>query len=168
MDTALWYRLPVTEWDQAMPIGNGRLGGMIFGGTARERIQLNENSLWAGGPRTWDNPRAFSHLAEVRALLTAGRPVEAMALADRHLMAEPLRLSPYQPLGDALLGFAGHERADAYRRELDLDQALVTVSYRVDGVAFRREYFASAVDEVLVVRLTADRPGALSFTTELR
>ncbi len=165
-DLDLWYRQPAKEWTEALPIGNGRLGAMVFGGVARERLQLNESTFWAGGPYQPTNPEALPYLAEVRALIFAGRYAEAEALANRHLMAKPHLEMSYQPVGDLWLDMAPGGPVDAYRRGLDLDRAVTVTEYRAVGVGFRREAFVSAADDVLVVRLTADRPGALAFTLE--
>ena len=160
----LWYRQPATQWDHAMPIGNGRLGGMVFGSIRRERVQLNEDSLWMGGPRETNNPDALPALPEVRRLLFAGRPVEAYAVAERRSMGRPFRLESYQTLGDLRLMFEQEGDVTDYRRELDLDSAIVRVSYRIGDVRYTREFFSSAPDQVLVVRLTADKPAQMSFS----
>jgi alpha-L-fucosidase 2 len=164
----LWWRQPAPRWDQAVPIGNGRLGGMVFGGIAKERIQLNEDTLWAGGPRDTNNPEALEHLPEVRRLLFAGQPVQAINLANKHLMGNPKTLRPYQSLGDLRLSFPDHESATDYRRELDLDSALVRVSYRVGDAQFVREMFASAVDQVLVVHIGCTQPRCVSLAVTLQ
>jgi hypothetical protein len=109
----LWYRSPAKGWNEALPIGNGRLGAMVFGRTGSERIQLNEDTIWAGERRDRGNPAAFENLAEVRRLLFAGKPAEAEDLAERTMIAIPKRLPPYQPLGDLLLRFPGHEEIEA-------------------------------------------------------
>ena len=162
-DHVIWLRSAASQWDHAFPVGNGRLGAMVFGTVNRERIQLNEESLWMGGPRETDNPEALAHLPEVRRLLFAGRPREAYALAERKLMGRPWRLESYQSLGDLRLNFDHEGTISDYRRELDIDAAVVRVTYRVDGIRFTREVFASHPDQVIVVRLTVDRPGALTF-----
>ena len=159
----LWYRQPAAKWLEALPIGNGRAGAMIFGGICEERVQLNEQTLWSGGPMQADNPEALSHLPQLRRLLFEGRYVEADQLAQRFSLGDPCRIKPYQTLGDLHLKRLGvwPDVAD-YRRQLDLATGLARVSYRADGVGYTREYFASAPDEVLVIRLEADRPGAIS------
>ena len=159
----IWLRSAASQWDHAFPVGNGRLGAMVFGTVNRERIQLNEETLWMGGPRESDNPEALANLPEVRRLLFAGRPREAYALAERKLMGKPWRLESYQSLGDLRLNFDHEGAISDYRRELDLDAAVARVSYRVDGVLHTREVFASHPDRAIVVRLTVDRPGALTF-----
>ncbi len=162
-DHTIWLRSAASQWDHAFPVGNGRLGAMVFGTVNRERIQLNEETLWMGGPRDADNPEARAALPEVRRLLFEGKPREAYALAERKLMGKPWRLESYQSLGDLRLNFDHEGTISEYRRTLDLDAAVARVSYRVDGVLHTREVFASHPDQVVVVRLTVDRPGALTF-----
>lgn len=156
----LWYRQPASEWTEALPVGNGRIGAMIFGGTAHERLQLNEDTLWTGGPYDPVNPAARAALPEVRRLVAAGRYAEAEALADARLMGTPRTQMAYQSVGHLLLDLPAAEpgKITGYRRELDLDSAVSTVRFRLDGVGHRREIFASAPDDVLVVRLAADAP----------
>ena len=163
----LWYRQPAANWNEALPIGNGRLAAMVFGGAASERIQLNEDTIWAGEKRDRNNPEGPRNLNEVRRLLFAGKPKEAEQLAERTIIAIPKRMPPYQPLGDLLLRFNGHENANEYVRELDLDSGIVRIAYRVADTRFTREVFASAVDQIIVVRLTGDRPGSISFAATL-
>ena len=138
---------------------------MVFGTVNRERIQLNEETLWMGGPRDTDNPEARAALPEVRRLLFAGQPREAYALAERKLMGKPWRLESYQSLADLRLNFDHEGEITDYQRSLDLDSAVARVTYRLDGVRYTREVFASHPDRVIVVRLTVDRPGALTFGT---
>jgi len=160
----LWYAQPASEWVEALPVGNGRLGAMIFGSVAVERLQLNEDTLWSGGPQDWNNPRARDLLPEVRRLLFAGKYAEAEQLCVG--MQGPFTQA-YQPLGDLYLRFAGDGAAADYRRELDLENAIATVRYTRDGATFTREVFASAPDQVIVVRLSCNRPGQISFATAL-
>ncbi len=164
----LWYRQPAKEWTEALPIGNGRLGAMVFGGVEEERLQLNEDTLWAGGPYDPVNPAAKAALPEVRQLIFESKYREATRLIDRQVMARPLRQMPYQTVGDLLLRFPDSAPVKNYRRELNLDTAIARVSYALGDVSFVREVFASPVDQVLVVRLTADRDGQISFTARLR
>jgi len=150
---------------------------MIFGGVDRERIQLNEDSLWSGGPQDADNPEALKYLDDVRQLLFAGKFVEAQKLAMRTMVCKGVGshtaasaydpYGSYQTLGDIRLTFADHERWDGYLRQLDLDTAITAVTYRIGNASFSREIFASAPDQVLVVRLTCDKPGMLSFAVSL-
>lgn len=162
---SLWYTLPATAWLDALPIGNGRLGAMVFGKVDDERVQLNENTLWDGFPRDATNPEALKYLPEVRRLLFADKHAEATALVSK-LLGNPARVRPYQSLGDLQMLFDLPEPATGYRRELDLARATARVTYTTGGVTYRREIFASAPDRVIVVRLTADQPGRL--TTRLR
>jgi alpha-L-fucosidase 2 len=163
----LWYDHPAPQWDHGLPIGNGRLGAVLFGGVQRDRLQLNESSLWMGGPKDRDNPEALAHLGEVRRLLFAGQPREAAVLAERKLMGRPSRLESYQTLGDLRLQFDQEGEVTDYRLELDLESAIARVRYREGGVRYTREVFASAPDQVIVVRLTADAPGRVSFSASL-
>jgi len=173
----LWYRQPAKEWTEALPVGNGRLGAMVFGGVDKERLQLNEVSLWSGSPQDADNPEALAALHEVRKLIFEGKYAEASAIANRKLVckgAGSRRASAtgslygsYQTLGDLTLTFESAGQNSDYRRELDLDTATATVSYRQGDATFQREVFSSATDQVLVVRLTCDKPGRISFTVDL-
>ena len=162
-DLRLWYRQPAEQWTEALPIGNGRIGAMVYGGVARERLQLNEDTLYAGGPYDPSNPEALAALPRVRELINAGRYAEAQELANHKMMGRPIRMPSYQTVGELILTFGVSSQAQDYLRELDLDTALSRVTFRRDGVTFTREAFASTPDQVIVVRLTADRPGALNF-----
>jgi alpha-L-fucosidase 2 len=162
-DLRLWYRQPAEQWTEALPVGNGRLGAMIFGGVARERLQLNEDTLYAGGPYDPADPEARIALPRVRELIAQGKYAEAQALANEKMMARPLRMPSYQTVGDLLLTFGASGFAEDYRRELDLDTAVAGVEYRQDGVTYRRETFASAVDQVIVMRIRADREAAVGL-----
>jgi alpha-L-fucosidase 2 len=163
--SVLSYTHPAREWNQAMPLGNGRLGAMVFGNVAGERIQLNENTLWMGGPRDTNNPDALKHLAEVRRLLFAGLPVDAYAVAEKYSMGKPFRLESYQSLGDLRLTFE-HEGTPAdYRLELDLDAAVARVSYRIGSVRYTREVFASHPAQAVIVRVSADVPASVTVST---
>src|SRR5262245_43190066 len=163
----LWHGQPAPQWDQATPVGNGRLGAMVFGNVGRERIQLNEETLWSGGPRDTVNVEAMSEIGNVRRLLFEGKPREAIELADEMMMARPRRLLPYQTLGDLWLAFEGHDAVTDYRRELDLASAIARVNYRAGGVRFTREIFASHPAQVIVVRLSSDQPNQISVTVGL-
>jgi alpha-L-fucosidase 2 len=161
----LFYTHPAREWNQAMPLGNGRLGAMVFGNVNAERIQLNENTLWMGGPRDTNNPEALKHLADVRRLLFAGLPVEAYAVAEKHSMGRPFRLESYQSLGDLRLTFEHEGAPTDYRLELDIDTAIARLTYRHDGVRYTREVFASHPAQAIVMRLSADTPGRITVST---
>ncbi|MFL5619967.1 MAG: glycosyl hydrolase family 95 catalytic domain-containing protein [Gemmatimonadaceae bacterium] len=161
----LWYRRPAAQWVEALPVGNGRLGAMVFGGIERERLQLNEDTLWSGGPRDWNNPNAPKVLAEVRRLIAEERYVEADRAARG--MQGPYTQS-FEPLGDLVLAFEhGDVARGGYRRQLDLQSAIADVRYRIGNVNYVREVFSSHPDQVLVVRLSADTPGMITFTATL-
>jgi len=160
----LWYEKPAATWVEALPIGNGRLGAMVFGDPARERLALNEDTLWSGGPTNWNNPDAKSWLPKVREAVFAGRYAEADALTKK--MQGPYNQS-YQPLGDLLIDFDVAGKVEGYRRELDLDRAVATTTFRAEGALHTREVFASFPDQVIVLRVSADRPGQVSFTARL-
>lgn len=163
----LWYPQPAEKWTEALPLGNGRLGAMVFGRVENERIQLNEDTVWAGEKRDRNNPEGLRNLPEVRRLLFAGKPREAEELAERTMISIPKRLPPYQPLGDLWLRMRHGGEPSAYRRELDIASGVARVSYGAGGAQFTREVFSSAADQVLVIRLTCDRPGSLSFSATL-
>ena len=165
----LWYRRPAGEWVEALPIGNGRLGAMVYGGVNREWLQLNEESVWTGRPIERDRDGAPEALAQARRLLFEGKYVEAQDVIQEKLMGLRIEkgLHTYQTLGDLELLFPRREEVADYRRELDLDEAVARVSYRADGATFKREAFASPVDEALVVRMTCDRPGMIDFEAKL-
>ena len=166
----LWYRQPAEAWAEALPLGNGRLGAMVFGGVQQEHLQLNEDSLWSGGPYDRNNPRALEALPEVRRLLFAGEVAAALELAEDALLGTPASLERYLPLGDLWLDFAPEEPSAPpvdYRRELDLSTGVARVTYRVGETTYDRETFISAPDAALVIRLATSQPGSLTFTARL-
>ncbi len=164
----LYYRQPAARWDEALPIGNGRLGAMIFGHPVSERLQLNEDSLWYGGPRDRHNPDALNHLADIRRLVFEGRLQEAERLAALALTGIPETQRHYVALGDLMLRFTIDEsQVTDYERELDLTEAIVRVAFRAGAVTYRREIFASYPEGSIVIRLTADTPGRISFTARM-
>ncbi|MCY2953907.1 MAG: glycoside hydrolase family 95 protein [Planctomycetota bacterium] len=165
---SLWYRQPAAAWTSALPVGNGKQGAMLFGGIDAEVLCLNENTLWAGGPYTPDNPEALAALPEVRQLIWDGKYADAQRLISRKMMAKPLGQLPYQPVGDLLLAFPQIANAENYRRELNLRTATASVQFTSGGTAFARELFASAPENVLVLRLTASKPGQISFRLSMR
>jgi alpha-L-fucosidase 2 len=160
----LWYRAPAGEWLEALPVGNGRLGAMVFGGTDTERLQLNEDSLWAGGPHDYARPGAVQHLEEIRRLVVEEKWNQAQRLIDAEFLGNPSEQVAYQVLGDLELAFTGTGEVGDYERELDLETAVARTSYTRGGVRHVREVFASAPDQVVVVRMTADTPGSIGFT----
>ena len=161
---SLWYRRPARQWVEALALGSGRLGAMVFGGITTERLQLNEDTLWGGGPYDPNNPEALAALPEARRLVFEGKYREADALVNRKMIAKPRGQMPYQTLGDLLLALPEVRTVANYRRDLDLDTGIARVSYTAEGVKFTREVFASPVDQVIVLRLTADKPGQIAFT----
>lgn len=163
----LWYDCPAQVWTEALPLGNGRLGAMVFGNPAMEQLQLNEETLWAGRPNNNANPDALEYIPKVRELVFAGKYLEAQTLATEKVMAKTNSGMPYQTFGDLRIAFPGHARYDNYYRELSLDSARAVVSYRVDGVNYRREMITSFTDQVVMVRLTADAPGKITFNAVL-
>src|SRR5580704_4376213 len=150
----LWYKQPAAQWTEALPIGNGRLAAMVFGQTGEERIQLNEDTVWPGSRKNRDNPAAPAAVPEVRRLLLEGRVTEAEARA-KDMLGAPPRMPPYQPLGDLHLRFPARGEITDYRRELDLDTGVARTTYKVSGVTYTEEVFASVPeDHLIVVRLS--------------
>lgn len=168
-NTKLWYRKPAEDWNRALPIGNGRLGGMVFGNVRKEKVQLNEDSIWYGGPVDRNNRDALTYLPQIRHLLFEGRIKEAEELATLALSGTPENQRHYQPLGNLFLDFDHDENnIDNYHRELDINDSMVTVSYSYKGIKYTREYFSSAPDQVIVIKITANKPGRISFRAQLR
>jgi alpha-L-fucosidase 2 len=162
----LWYARPAAQWTEALPLGNGRLGAMLLGGTAEERVQINESTLWGGGPHDYATPQGAELLPKLRELIFAGKAEEAQQLAAGFL-GSPAVLMPYLGFCDLYLHFPEQASPTAYRRELRMDEAVARVDYRVGKVDYHREMFVSYPDNVLVMRLTASRPHSLSFTMTL-
>ncbi len=163
----LWYKEPAEEWVEALPIGNGRVGAMVFGGVEHERIQFNEDTLWTGSPHEYQHQGAANHLARVRDLLFEGKRAQAEKIALKQMMSVPLKQKAYQPCGDLLIHTPGHRKVSGYRRELDLDTAIATTTYRSAGVTYTRETFVTFPDQVIVVHLASSDPGELNLTVEL-
>ncbi len=167
----LWYDKPAMTWTQALPVGNGRLGGMVFGQPAMEHIQLNEETLWAGRPNAYYNPKAKETLPKARQLIFEGKYREALDLLNEGFMPGPLNTNgmPYQTFGDLFIAMPGHANYTDYCRTLSLDSALTVVTYKVDGVTYRRETIATLgpTNNVIMVKFTADRPGMISFNANM-
>lgn len=164
----LWYRKPATKWEtEALPVGNGRLAAMVFGGVNNERIQFNEETVWDGTPADSNNPKALEALPEVRRLLFADMNDEATRLANKTMIGMPVKIKSYQTLGDLLLDFPDTEQVSGYRRDLDLTTAISRTQYRVNGITHTREVFVSGPDQAIVVHLTASQPGKINFTAKL-
>ncbi|MFY1620370.1 glycosyl hydrolase family 95 catalytic domain-containing protein [Micromonospora sp. WMMD736] len=163
-DMALWYDEPAgTDWLRALPIGNGRLGAMVYGNVDTERLQLNEDTVWAGGPYDSANTRGAANLAEIRRRVFADQWTSAQDLINQTMMGNPGGQLAYQPVGNLRLAFGSASGASQYNRTLDLTTATVTTTYVLNGVRYQREVFASAPDGVIVLRLTADRANSITF-----
>jgi alpha-L-fucosidase 2 len=163
----LHYSRPAVEWTEALPLGNSRLGVMTYGGVGTERLCFNEETFWAGSPYRNDNPQAFGVLNEVRQRVFEGNYRQAQDLVNGHFQT-PRNGMPYLPVGDLILQFPDSIQPENYERALDIEQALATVHYRCNGVNYTREVFTSMTDDVVCIRLTADRPKSVSFTASLR
>jgi len=160
-DLTLWYQQPANQWEEALPVGNGRLGAMVYGGLEKDRIQYNEETLWTGVPQEYHNPTAHVYLDSIRQLLFNGEQKQATDLAMQHFMSQPLGQERYQPFADFIMEFPGHDKATDYYRDLDLRTGVATTRYKIDGVTYERKVFASAPDDILVVYVSCDTPGKL-------
>jgi alpha-L-fucosidase 2 len=166
-ENILWYRQSATIWEEALPLGNGHLGAMQFGGVADERMQLNDNTLWDGYAMDPDNPAALQSLPEVRRLLFENKNNEAVELATKNMLGHPYNIKPYQSLGELWLN-TPTLHAEDYTRSLDLSTAIATVNYSANGITFTRESFASATDDVIIVRFTANKKASINFSLTLK
>ncbi|MFN0106381.1 MAG: glycoside hydrolase N-terminal domain-containing protein [Bryobacteraceae bacterium] len=153
------FQRPAAEWNEALPIANGRIGAMVIGGASAERLQLNDDRVWAGDRIDRLNPNAARALPEVRRLLWAGKVSEAEELADRDIISKPRRMPPYQPLGDLHIYFPRHDQVANYERQLDLSTAVHTVKYRTFDSTHTREVFASYPAQLIAIRITSERLG---------
>ncbi|MFG1614554.1 glycoside hydrolase N-terminal domain-containing protein [Nonomuraea wenchangensis] len=164
-DLALWYDESAgTEWLRALPIGNGRLGAMVFGNVDTERLQLNEDTIWAGGPYDQSNTKGAAALGQIRQLVFQNQWSQAQTLVDQNMLGSPSAQLAYQPVGDLRLTFGSATGVSEYNRILDLSTATTMVTYLQNGVRYRREVLASAPDQVIAIRLTADKPGSITFS----
>ncbi len=163
----LWYDKPARLWTEALPLGNGRLGAMVYGNPTIEQIQLNEETIWAGRPNNNPNPNALEFIPIIREMVFAGKYVEAQNLATQKVMSNTNHGMPYQPYGDLRITFAGHNDYTNYYRQLDIDSAVAYVSYKVGGVNYKREYISSFADDVITIKLTADKAKSISFNAQL-
>jgi alpha-L-fucosidase 2 len=163
----LWYRQPAEKWVEALPLGNGRLGAMVFGGVDQARLQFNEDTVWTGRPHEYQHEGASKYLAQIRRLLDEGKQREAETLAMREFMSVPLRQKAYQPFGDLQIHLPAETEVTDYRRELNLDTAITMVRYRRGDTKFVRRAFVSHPDQAIVWHIVADRPGQVDFTAEL-
>lgn len=164
----LWYKQPATKWTEALPLGNGRLASMTFGDPHHERIQINEESVWAGTRINDNNPKSLENLPRIRKLIFEGKNEEAYILAEQSMLATPYRLRSYQPLMDLWIHYEDTSAVYSYQRMLDLKTATHKVSFVQKGVTIAQESFISAVDNVVVIRLTASKPGGLSAMIQLK
>jgi len=178
----LWYTEPAQQWVEALPVGNGRLGAMVYGGVSEEHIQFNEDSVWTGKPHDYAHPGAADQYPVLREMmfemlelerqekweLAREKQAEAQDLATETFMSQPLGQKAYQPTGDLFICFPGHDQPEEYFRSLDMDSAIAAVTYRCGEVTYKREVFASYPDQVIVIRLMANKIGSLNFTASLK
>ena len=143
----LWYEGPAGKWLEALPVGNGSLGGMVFGGISEEHIQLNTDTLWAGPPIPEDVVGARKYIDQARALIFEGKYSEAQKLVQGNVMAQRISPRSYQTLGDLKISFQHGDKASEYRRQLNISEALARTTFKIDGVKYTREVFSSAVDD---------------------
>ncbi len=163
----LWYDEPAENWTEALPLGNGRLGAMVYGGTEKEVIQFNEETLWTGQPHDYTHRGAFRYLDRIRKLLWNGEQAKAEEIANEHFMSQPLGQQAYQPFGNILLNFKDHKNVEGYQRRLNIENAISTVFYKTNGVNFKRETFISHPDNALVIHLESSKNRELNFTAGL-
>jgi alpha-L-fucosidase 2 len=163
----LWYNQPAKLWVEALPIGNGRLGAMVFGNPSKEKIQLNENTVWAGQPYRNDNSNAKEALQKVRQLIFEGKYKEAQNLVNQKFISRNSQGMPYQTVGNLNLEFPEHENYSEYYRELNIEKAVAITRYNVEGVTYNREIFASFPDQVIILQITASKSGKINFTASM-
>jgi alpha-L-fucosidase 2 len=163
----LWYRQPAGTWEQAIPVGNGRLGAMVFGDPVNEHLQINEESIWAGSRVNNNNPKALKHLPELREAIFNSKYKKAYDLAEKYLLGTPPNIRSYQPFGDMLIYFLWSSEPVAYKRQLDLETGVASSSFSVDGKHFIEEVFASAPDNLIVVHIKSSDGGTINATYSL-
>ena len=166
--TLLWYRSPASAWEEALPVGNGRLGAMVFGKNAEEQIQLNEDTYWSGGPYSTVVKGGYKELPEIQKKIFEGHPIEAHKLFGRYLMGYPVEQQKYQALANIILKFKNEKEITEYKRWLDLTTGITSVEYKAHGVTYSREVFSSVPDQTIAIRITANKPNSISFNAELR
>ena len=167
-DMVLWYKQPGVKWLEGMPIGNGYMGAMVFGRVQNEIIALNEGTFWSGRPHDYTNPEGYKYFPKMRDLVFAGKYKEAEKMANEHFFGIPPNQQAYQPLGDLLLNFKNSENVKDYYRELDMETGIAKVTYSDDGAEYTREIFMSYPDHIMVVHLTCNKPGSISFEAKLK
>ena len=165
--TTLWFTKPASIWEEALPVGNGRIGAMVYGKSGEEKIQFNEETYWTGGPYSTVVKGGYEKLPEIQKYIFNGEPLKAHKIFGRALMGYPVEQQKYQSLANLHL-FFGQDSVDNYRRSLDLKTGVVAVEYNFEGVNYTKEIFASAVDQTIVIRITADKPGNVTFDAQLR
>ena len=166
--TLLWHKKPAVKWENAYPVGNGRLGAMIYGGIKEEKIQLNEDTYWTGGPYSTVVKGGYKELPKIQKLIFEGKPLEAHKIFGRHLMGYPVEQQKYQALANLHLFFNEDLEVENYKRWLDLSEGIAGVEYTANGITYLREVLSSHVDQTIAIRLTASKPGMINFDTELR
>jgi alpha-L-fucosidase 2 len=166
--TLLWYETPAEKWEEALPVGNGRLGAMVFGKYGEERIQLNEETYWSGGPYSTVVEGGAKVLPQIQKHIFEGEPIKAHKLFGRHMMGYPVEQQKYQSLANLHLFFENQEKVTNYKRWLDISTGVTSVEYTIDDITYRREIFSSAPDQVIVVRVTANKANSISFKAQLR
>jgi alpha-L-fucosidase 2 len=166
--TLLWYDAPAKVWEEALPVGNGRLGAMVFGKNGEERIQLNEDTYWSGGPYSTVVKGGYKVLPEIQKMVFEGNPLGAHKLFGRHMMGYPIEQQKYQSIGNLHLFFENEKEVTGYKRWLDLETGITGVEYTANGVTYKRDVFSSVPDQVIVIRMTASKPKSISFTASLR
>ena len=166
-DVKLWYESPASNWYEALPVGNGRLGAMVFGDPYQERIQVNEESIWAGQPLNSNNPEALSHLGQLRQLLFDGKNIEAQNLVAEYFLGTPPRIRSYQTAGNILISRDSISEYQGYTRDLLLETGIASVSYRIGDVIYAEEIFSSSPDNLVVIHIDADRKAALDLSIHL-
>lgn len=164
--TFMWYEAPAEKWQDALPVGNGRLGAMVFGKYGEERIQLNEETYWTGGPYSTVVAGGYKVLPQIQKYIFEGKPLKAHKLFGRHLMGYPVEQQKYQALANLHLFFPDQDTVLNYHRSLDLNTGVLLVKYSKNGVNYKREVVASYPDQTIVIRLTADKPECISFDSE--
>lgn len=164
----LWYDQPAKIWNDALPVGSGRLGAMVFGDPLNERIQFNEETYWTGGPYSSVGKNGYKYLKNVQNLVFEGQWYQAQKLFGQKLMGYPIEQQKYQSLADLIIKFDEENQFKNYKRSLDLSTGIINIEYEQDGIKFFREIFASVPDQVIAIRLTTDHPGSLSFSASLR
>lgn len=166
--TFMWYDKPAEKWEDALPVGNGRLGAKVFGRYGEEQIQLNEETYWSGGPYSTTVKGGYKVLPQIQQYIFEGQPLKAHKLFGRYLMGYPVEQQKYQALANLHLFFPDQDTVFDYKRTLDLTTGIATVEYSQNGVNFKREIIASYPDQTILIRLSADKPGSISFDAELR